>query len=362
MLYRNLGYLLCLLFAAVGHGQVIEHWTARQPPAWQIGIALAMAPIVLMGLGEALVEECSGARGIRAGLVTAAAGAVLHLLLDLSCGLLVLWRPREWIAGVLGGLVGGLVAARVLWRTVRGLRTREAQTAARLLVATPLPEGDGAVARLRRELALFGGDAIAVTLVGLGFVGLALWAFIARPGQGASRLGAALFFAGCAVVGVWMGLERRAALLGRPSIRLAPAWLARRLVRCFVAREGLVLFDRGGMTLVPWAALEEVTLASVAHNFSLLVRLTEEEVRRLWRRRPSPAHRERWRRRQARGLAWTRALYGADLFVPGVVCADGPGVLHRVLGEALADPALRERWPTAQELFLQRFGDLPEEE
>lgn len=335
MLHRNLALLLVFLFSVAGHATLLEALTHRQEPLWHAGIFLLMAPMLGLLIGGFLVED-----GRRAGLYVSAASAALHLLLDLACAALLWLRPLEWRFGVASAAVGALGAGWLLRQSLRGLHP------------PPPDESGGPVPRWRHELDLLGGNAIGLTLLSLGFVAAGLYGVLARLARGwdvdARLLGAVLFFAACAAVGAWMGLERRAALLGLPAPRpLGRLWPARwRRTVYLASREGLVQRDRRGLTLIGWDDIADVSLAEVSGNQALLLWLARPEAGlRRWRAPADEARGPRWRRSWERSCRLCRALYGADLLIMGVVCDEGPGALLTKLRRGLDDDAGRRGLP-----------------
>src|SRR5579859_3555866 len=158
MVHGNIGLIILLLAACVGHAQVLEELTHRQEPYWHAGIALMILPVMQMLIGPMIVEDSRQPRWVRLGLWLTLAGAAAHLLLDLSCVSLWWLRPIEWKAGIAGAVLGGLAAGWVLRHGIRGLR------------AGTVPDGPPRpVSPLLRQIDLYGGNAIAVTLLGTCF-------------------------------------------------------------------------------------------------------------------------------------------------------------------------------------------------
>jgi hypothetical protein len=352
MLTRHTGLTVFLLFAVVGHAELLEHFVGRRAPWWQVGFGVIFAPIALVLLGEWIAGDAESRRFRRLGWWIAGFGAAWHLVLDAAClALPLLGTPEAWL-GVAGALPGATVMALALRRALRGWRfpdEPEPDPAA--------PPPPGVLARLRREAGLVGGDAVALFVVSAGFVALGAFALLRRPEQWRDpRPWAAIgFFGFCALVSVQMGLERRAMLLGAPGplSRLTPRWLRR---ACYHAvREGLLLVERRGATLYPWEALASVSVGTVSHNAALLIELAPGCVgERLRAADGSPRAQARWVERQLRAVRLTRALYGVDLMALSPLTADGPGVLARQLTEALASEEARASLPAAADLLLRR--------
>jgi hypothetical protein len=219
--------------------------------------------------------------------------------------------------------------------------------------------GESTLQRAGRELSLVGGTAIAVTLICLGFVLLAAFGMIRRPERiTLSLLGAAAFFGLGALIGVWMGLDRRAMLLGQraPLSRLRPRWT--RAGRAVATREGLALLDRKGATLYGWAAIAEISVGELYGNSALMVRLLEGALPLRVAapgRSQVPSDGSRWARREARARAVQRALSGCDLAILGTMTDEGAGVLCRELSLAFADRAERCQLPTVEAALATHF-------
>lgn len=345
MLIRHRGLIIFLLFAVVGHAQLLDLWLGppaqREPPMRELGFALIFAPILLVLVGEWIADEASSRRGERLGWGITLAGAVWHLGLDLLC-LMLPWRgAAEWRFGLLGAAVGAIVMGLVLRRALRGLRAQDPSEEPDPAVAPP---GEGVLGRLGREAALVGGTPIAVGLISLGFVGMAIVGAVRRPDGLGVLLASGGFFVLCAAVAVWMGLSRRAMLLGRPDplARLRPRFLRRAVV--LPTREGLAQLTRRGATVYPWDAITDVSLAEVYGNPAVLVRLRDDVVVRRCVLAGSTveddlAPHDRWARSEARGRRMQRALFGADLAILGTLTEEGAGVLRRQIEAALQDPA-----------------------
>ena len=351
MLTRHRGLIIFLLFAVVGHAGLLDAWLGpsvrRGSPASELGFVLILAPILLVLLGEWVADDATSRRWQRAGWGTAALGALWHLGLDAACLMLPWLGFGQWRFGLAGAAVGAVVMALVLRHAVRALVAEDPDAAEPDPAVAP--PGEGWLGRLSREAQLFGGTPIAVGLVSLGFValaGLGLWHGSHDPkGATGTLLAAGGFFLLCAGVALWMGLSRRAMLLGLPSplAHLRPRFLRRAVV--LPTAEGLAQLDRRGATLYPWDAVLSVGLAEIYGNPAVLVRLRDDVVvQRLQPGESLEAH-ARWARRQARGRKLQRALTGADLAVLEPLTEEGAGVLMRQLEAALKDPEARAALP-----------------
>jgi len=360
MLTRNLGLVVLLLFAVVGHSQLLDLALGppqqRPSPLKELGFAFIFAPIALVMLGEWIAQDSETAAWRRRGYLLAVVGGVWHLLLDAAC-LALPWLDvsSPWFS-IAGALLGAVVMGLVVRASWRGLVTPFAEPPD---LSQPLPQQASLFARLSREAALWGGTAIALTLISLGFVAMALFAVLSRPQANlTSLLGAGLFFGLCAAVGVWMGMERRAMLLGQPSplSRYRPKFLQRAVV--LPVREGLAIIDRKGATVYPWQSLANVALGELYNNSALLVTLTEKPG--VWRYFAVPSEAEnivftsRWKQKEARSRSISRGLTGVDLGILSVMTQDGPGVLAKQLREVLDNASALENLPTAKEAFDAR--------
>lgn len=367
MLTRNRGLLIFLLLAVAGHASLIELLLAlalgrtepRGSSLSQIGFVLILAPILLVLLGEWIAEDASAVRWQRLGWGVAFAGAVWHLALDAGC-LLLPWLGST-SGGVLalsigGALAGGVVMALVLRRALRGLTSEDPDA----------PEPDPAVVppderwpgRLAREAALVGGTPIALFLVSLGFVTMAFIGMLRRPAALGPLLLGAGFFGLCGAVSVWMGLERRALLLGQPAplSHLRPRWLRRAVA--LATREGLAMVElrgaRRAALVYPWEALTRVSIGEVYGNAAVFVQLRPDVVVRRCALGGAAPTREAWATREARARSLQRVLTGADLAIMGVLTDEGPGVLARQLESALQDPSARAGLPSVEEELVRR--------
>jgi hypothetical protein len=340
MFSQNLWLKVPLLFAVVGHAELFEALTERRAPWWQAGLALVIGSMVIPLLGEWVAEDAATRRWRRVGWTVAASGALLHILLDAAC-LALPWLTSTWRAGLAGALVGALTMAALLRQYVSALRHPD---------ATPpppwTPTGHGWPARLYRTAAQLGGTSIMVTSIGLAFVVAALAVLIARPGargDGGLWFGL-LFFAGCALVGIWMGLERRALLEGRPTPMSFRRLRWRRTIYT-VTSDGLLCVDRRAATLYPWAALASVSAGTVFNNAAVFVELVPDAS-------PDGAGGEEPAVRRAKELRlrrFNRALYGADLVILSALTESGPGPLLARLSEAMADLDRRAALPSAEQ-------------
>lgn len=345
MFSRNLWLKIPLLFAVVGHAQLFESLTHRAPPGWQLGLVLTIGAVVLPLLGEWIADDASTARWRRAGWRVAAFGASVHLLLDAACLALPWVGGAEWKAGIVGAGIGAVVMTVLLRLYLAALRNPDA-----LPPPAWAPSGHSPPARLWRGATQMGGTAIAVFVIGCAFVAAALFVLLRRPeARGDATLWLALLFFGlCAVVGLWMGFERRAMVLGRPAplASFRPRWLRR--ATYVVTREGLLLVERRGATLYPWQDIVAVSAGALFNNPAVLVELAPEATP--MRVRGGDGGRALAREQKARVI--TRALYGVDLAILPILTEEGPGPLLHRLGAALADTDMRTCLPqTAEELL-----------
>jgi hypothetical protein len=345
MLWRNLWLKVPLLFAVIGHAELFEALTGRAEPWWQVGVALVIGAVIIPLGGEWIAGDAATVRWRRRGWAVAAGGALLHLALDAACLALPWMRTPVWKWGLAGGLIGGLIMAILLRGYIGGLRHPEGRP------PPPWsPAGDAWPARLWRGAATMGGQSILVTVIGAAFVVAMLALLIARPElRGSGKLWFALvFFAGCAVVGVSMGLERRALLLRRPGV--AWPWRRRRREVHVVTRDGLLAVHRRGALLYRWDAIAAVRPGTILQNVAALcVELQPDAL-------PEPVEVEggdsdRLLINATRTRVMHRSLHGVDLAIPSQFTETGPGSLLAQLDEALADPDRRASLPaTADEL------------
>lgn len=308
MFWRNLWLKVPLLLAVVGQAELFEALTHRQPPWWQVGIAFTIGAVVTPLLGEWLAEDATTVRWRRVGWTLAAGGALGHLLLDAAC-IALPWVAPAWRIGLAGALVGALIMALLLRRYLSALRHP-------LALAPPpwIPSGDGWLARVWRGASQLGGTAIMLTIISLAFVAAALIGLIGRP---EARLDwrlwlALLFFAGCALVGVWMGLERRALLQRLPS-PISFRWLRWRRTTCTATSDGLLCVDRRGATLYPWDAIASVSAGTIFDNAAVFVDLAPDVSPD--RIDGNDASDRLVRELRQRGF--NRSFYGADLVILG---------------------------------------------
>lgn len=341
MLTRHRGLMIFLLFAVVGHASLIERWFGRAAPLWQVGFALILAPIVLVLLGEWIAEDATTTKWQRGGWGLAVVGAAWHLVLDVAC----LTLPRsgtQWWFSVAGAAAGAIVMTLALRRAWRGFVDPEAPDAN---PAQASPD-EGLLGRCGRELALFGGTPVALLLVSLGFVAMAVIGLLKHPWNQGSLFGG-LFFACCGAIAVWMGLDRRAMLLGQPSpfARLRPRFLRRVVV--LATQEGLAQLDKNGATVYAWEIISEVWLGEMYGNAALLVSLVADapaiRVPRAGRPRSDTL---RWAKREVWNRRVQRALTDSDLAIMGMFTEEGPGVLAQQIKAALTAQAERAKLPT----------------
>lgn len=355
MLTRHHGLVILLLFAVVGHASLSDWIFERRSPGFQIGFALILAPIVLVMLGEWIAQDAETRRWRRGGFAIAIVGAVWHLILDAACLALPWIGAAEWKFGLGGAALGALVMALALrqaWRGWRNPYEPEPDPAA-------LPPPVGLLARLGREASLMGGTSIALMLISLGMVAMACVGLARHPQRPPlSVIGAAGFFALCAAAGLWMGLERRAMLLGLPAPLAGLRWRSRRRPVVVAAREGLAQLTRHGATIYAWADIDGLSLGQLYNNAALFVTLREGAPAE-WRPAPGrlaePGEEAKRLRSEQRGRSVQRALCGADLAIMSVLTEEGPGILSRQVGEALGDPTHRASLPTV-DAFMERMA------
>lgn len=369
MLTRNRGLIIFVLLAVAGHISLIEILLAlgssgqRGSSMSQSGFVLIIAPILLVLLGEWIADDASSVRWQRLGWGVAFAGALWHLALDAGC-LLLPWLGST-SGGVLafaigGALAGAVVMALVLRRAWRGLTSEDPDAPGP--DPSVVPPDERWPGRLTREAALVGGTPIALFLVSLGFVGMAFVGIFYRHWHRPAALGPLLLSAGffglCGAVAVWMGLERRALLLGQPAplAHLRPRWLRRAVA--LATREGLAMVElrgaRRAALVYPWEALTRVSVGEMYGNAVVFVHLRPDVVVRRCALGGAPRPREEWATREARARSLQRVLTGADLAIMSVLTDEGPGVLARQLESALQDPAARASLPGVEEELIRR--------
>lgn len=342
MFRRNLWLKVPLLFAVVGHASFFEALTARVAPWWQVGVVLTIAAIVIPLLGEFLADEADSVEWRRRAWAIAAGGALLHLALDAACFALPWLASNQWKAGVAGALAGAIVMTVLLRGYVAALRHP-----AGLDAPARIPRGRSWPARLWRGAYQFGGPAILTMVIGLAFVSAAAVLLVTRPhARGDMRLwGSLAFFAGCATMGLFIGLERRALLLGRPGPRL---WRGRRRAVHVVSRDGLLFVNRRVAFLYPWDEIEEVRSGPLFGTaaVAIFVRLAPQASPRRVLAGEGDA---RARARLAGARAFHLENHDADLVIASRSTESGPGPLLRELHHALAEPAWRATLPASEE-------------
>ena len=127
MLTRNLGLIVLLLFAVVGHSQLLDLALGppqqRPSPLKELGFAFIFAPIALVMLGEWIAQDSETAAWRRRGYLLAVVGGVWHLLLDAAC-LALPWLDvsSPWFS-IAGALLGAVVMGLVVQASWRGLVT-----------------------------------------------------------------------------------------------------------------------------------------------------------------------------------------------------------------------------------------------
>lgn len=328
-MWRNQWFVLTVVTAAAGHAMLAQAVLGARPP-W--AAALVMAPFLCVALGEWLAEDATAAWLVASGHGLCAVGAVVHLALDAAC------LALPWIGGPTGsqGCAFALVA-------VPGMSVVLADAIARLRGREPprwAPTADSRLGRLWREATLVGGNAITLVVIGVGLTVAVLAAIAARPTRPWWPI------AVCTAMiplGAWMGLERRALLLGRP---FGLPWL-RRLRRrggvYLATRDGLVRVDPRGATLYRWIDLAQIDAGTVSENPCVIVVLAADAAPE----RTDDLDPDRALERERRDRGWTRTLFGCDLAILAAATEHGPGPLLLHLARALADPAAREALPTA---------------
>ena len=343
MLGRHHGLTILLLGAVAAHATLVQHFLGRQPPYMQLGFAVILVPLLLPLLGGWITDDAETVAGQRTGHALSAIGASLHLLLDLGC-LALPWLVTEsaWFY-IAGAAVGAIVMGLVLREALLGLAGQAAATKQRR----------GAWGKLVTEVELFGGTPIALVLVCAGFVTLALVGAIRRGAMPPSMIGAAAFFACCGLVGVAMGLDRRALLLGEPSplARLRPRWLRGGSAR--VCKDGLALTDRRGATLYAWPSILAIAPGMFMNSSALLVTLEDGapavRVDKLGAIARADVLRS-WEKSEARSRSLVRALIGADLAILSAMTEDGAGALYTAVENAMLDEAVRATLPSFAEI------------
>ena len=350
MLTRHQGLLILLLFAVAAHATLVQNWLGRDPPWMQIGFALIFAPIVLVLLGEWIAGDATTATWQRRGWMIALLGAVWHLVLDALCLLLLSQSDaqRGFLMGgaALGALVMGL-ALRRAWRGIADPQATEPDWSA-------TAQHEGIWGRIQREAALFGGTPLALILISLGFVVMAGVGIARNPHAWLTLLGAGGFFALCGLVGVWMGLERRAMHLRQPSpfAHLRPRWLQRSLV--VAAQDGLALLDRKGATVYAYEDIRAVSLGEYQGNAAVFIELSAKAAPHRLSRDGQPLPKDAaWLRKQAWNRNLQQTLCGCDLLLMGVVTRSGPGVLAEEIGTLLTDYEARSQRPSAAQALAE---------
>lgn len=346
MLTRHPGLFIVLLFSVAAHASLTDRWFAHVPHGKQLGFALLFAPILIVMLGEWIAQDATGVVWRRRGSALALTGALLHLLLDgASLALLGQRLASPWLVG-LGGGAGALLMAWIAYRAWRGVVSPGGHESSEDPAASPPPAGW--LPRLLREASLFGSTAAMVCLVGLGMVALAAVGLWRHPEAWPKMIGAASFFILCALVGVWMGLDRRAMLLRQPPpfLRLRPRWLQRSIV--VPTQEGLALLGRKGATIYSWEAIRAVSLGEYANNPAVFIDLGDSTIPRRFLPDGSEADPDPvWLRRQSKNHSLQRMLAGCDLLIMGVMTEAGPGVLADQISTLLCDYEGRAKLPAA---------------
>jgi hypothetical protein len=351
MFSRHIGLKIFLLFGVVGPAELLEYFTERREPWWTVGIAVMVATIVGVLVGEWLADDATLPGWRRLGWGITAVAATIHLLVDAAC-VAILWLPVMY---PVFSLVGVAIAAGVmviqLVLAIRGLRDPMQQTPV-------IPRG-GLLGAIARETSLFGGTAIAVVAVGVGIAAVAAVG-IARRGWSGKVALAGLFFVAVALCGVGMGIERRALALGLP----VPwsGWLRwPRSLTYYATQEGLLLIRRCDAVLYRWEWIESVEIGTMGGLFAIRFMLAPDTAgERLGAGTLTAEDGARWRSKEVRSLAMVRALTGADIAVIAQQTVSGLGPLRARISSVMADPEYASTLPSATELLeeagRQRFG------
>lgn len=357
MLTRNPGLIIVLLPAVAAHAGLTDRWFSSVVHGKQIGFAILFAPILTVMLGEWIAQDAESARWQRRGSAISLLGALWHLMLD-GASLSLLGQPQKtpWLVG-LGAIGGALLMAWLAYRAWRGMLSPGTHTgqADPSQPTSPL----GPLGRLWREASLFGSTAAMVCLVGVGMVGLAAVGFLRHPEAWPGLLGAAAFFALCGVVGLWMGLDRRAMLLRQPSpfAGLRPRWLVRS--RVLPTQEGLAVITRKGATLYVWEDITSVSLGEYQNNSAVFLDLKSMSLPKRILADGSVASQDpSWQRRQRWNHELQRTLAGCDFLIMGVLTQAGPGVLAEQISTLLTDYEGRAKLPDCAAALreFQRLG------
>lgn len=347
-----------LLFPAVAaHSLLMDRWFARQPPGSYVGFAVLFAPILLVLVGEWIATDAGTQHWGRRGFAVVALGALWHLMLDGAC--LGAVRGSQALWSVLSVLLGGAIMALIFRGALRGMADPAAALAGPKIGPDigPATHAGGWVDRCAREASLFGGTAIALVLVSMAFVAMAAVGLWRHPREVAGILAAGGFFLLCGAVGVWMGLDRRALLLGRPSpaAGLWPRFLRRSVV--VATQQGLAQVTRRGATVYAWESIRAVELGEFYGNAAVLIGLSDEPVVSRFDRtgQALPAD-PRWAAREAWNRDVQRQLSGFDLAVMGVLTESGPGVLARQVVDLLTNYDARAALPTVAQAVSDLAG------
>lgn len=345
MLTRNPGLMLVLLFAVAAHASLTDRWLTDVQHGKQLGFAILLAPILLILLGEWITQDAAALVWQQRGCRITLLGALWHLILDgASLALLGTGLPSVALVAA-GALAGALLAAWVAQQALR--RLRKAGTEDSDADPSQAPPPRGWLARIAREASLFGSTAAMVCLVGLGMVAMAAVGLWRHPEAWPKLLGAAAFFALCGLVGVWMGLDRRAMLLRQPSpfARFRPRFLRRS--RAIPTQEGLALIGRRGATIYVWESITAVSLGEYQGSPALFLNFGPAAVPQRLLPDGSPAQDDpTWLRRQRRNQELMRLLAGCDLVIMSVLTEQGPGVLAEQISRLLCDYEGRAQLPT----------------
>jgi hypothetical protein len=211
MLTDHYWIMVFLLPSAGAHASLFDAVLGREIPVAWWRIALLVAPIVLVPLGDFVATEARSRAWRRAGLWLTALTASVHLAIDLACvssARLIAQSPL-----LSAGCVFTMISMAVVLRfAVRSLVADEFLHYPRLLggmLARPSNVG----LRLEREAWLWGGTSIALTIVSGAFVVAVAITLSRRADQWWTLVRSGLFSALCAAVAVRMGWKRRSQLL-----------------------------------------------------------------------------------------------------------------------------------------------------
>lgn len=344
MFSRHIGLKVFLLFGVVGPAELLEYFTERREPWWTVGIAVMIATIVGVLVGEWIADDATQPGWRRLGWGITAVAATIHLLVDAAC-VSMLWLPVMYpVLSLFGVAIAAGVMAIQLVLAIRGLRDPMQQ-----IEVTPQRGLFGAVAR---ETSLFGGTALAVVAVGVGIAAMAAVG-LARRGWSSKVALAELFFIAVALCGVGMGIERRALALGLPVPWAG--WLHwPRSLTYYAAREGLLLIRRRDAVLYRWEWIESAETGTMSGLFAIRFMLAMDTAgERLGVSDLTAEDQARWRSKELRSLAIVRALTGADIAVIAQQTISGLGPFRVQIASVMADPQYASSLPSATELLAE---------